>query len=209
MSDTSGIRSDVPQALLDDVEKFLDENFEEAEEYSSASSYCHAPQFRHALKAFQAIDYSIDCMESRLDNCSSVDEKISRETISEVDDFIENVERSSDSLNFQNTIQRMIAERKLDNASVYKKAYVDKKFFSKIISTKDYVPKKKTVIALALALELPLDEFESVLASAGYALMPSSKFDLVVKYCVIHGIFSLMQIDAILDAYNLDCFASK
>ena len=208
MSDTSGIRSDVPQALLDDVEKFLNENFEEAEEYSSASSYSHAPHFRHALKAFQAIAPA-DCMELRLDNCSSVDEKISRETISEVDDFIENMERSSDSLNFQNTIQRMIAERKLDNASVYKKAYVDKKFFSKIISTKDYVPKKKTVIALALALELPLDEFESVLASAGYALMPSSKFDLVVKYCVIHGIFSLMQIDAILDAYNLDSFASK
>ena len=37
---------------------------------------------------------------------------------------------------------------------------IDKKFFSKIISNKDYVPKKHTVMALGLALELPLEEYE-------------------------------------------------
>jgi len=59
----------------------------------------------------------------------------------DVDTFIK---KNGEKLNFQNTLQQHIAERKLENATVYKKACIDKKFFSKIISHKDYVPKKAT-----------------------------------------------------------------
>lgn len=124
----------------------------------------------------------------------------------DVDAFIK---QSGASLNFQNTLQQLIADRKLENATVYKKACIDKKFFSKIISNKDYVPKKQTVMALGLALELPLQEFEKFLASAGYAFMPSSKFDLIVKYCVMNQIFNLVEVDIILDSHGLNCFAPE
>ena len=124
----------------------------------------------------------------------------------DVDAFIK---QSRASLNFQNTLQQLIADRKLENATVYKKACIDKKFFSKIISNKDYVPKKQTVMALGLALELPLQEFEKFLASAGYAFMPSSKFDLIVKYCVMNQIFNLVEVDIILDSHGLNCFAPE
>ena len=124
----------------------------------------------------------------------------------DVDAFIK---QSGGSLNFQNTLQQLIADRKLENATVYKKACIDKKFFSKIISNKDYVPKKQTVMALGLALELPLQEFEKFLASAGYAFMPSSKFDLIVKYCVMNQIFNLVEVDIILDSHGLNCFAPE
>ena len=124
----------------------------------------------------------------------------------DVDAFIK---QSGASLNFQNTLQQLIADRKLENATVYKKACIDKKFFSKIISNKDYVPKKQAVMALGLALELPLEEFEKFLASAGYAFMPSSKFDLIVKYCVMNQIFNLVEVDIILDSHGLNCFAPE
>ena len=124
----------------------------------------------------------------------------------DVDAFIK---QSGASLNFQNTLQQLIADRKLENAMVYKKACIDKKFFSKIISNKDYVPKKQAVMALGLALELPLEEFEKFLASAGYAFMPSSKFDLIVKYCVMNQIFNLVEVDIILDSHGLNCFAPE
>lgn len=124
----------------------------------------------------------------------------------DVDAFIK---QSGASLNFQKTLQQLIADRKLENATVYKKACIDKKFFSKIISNKDYVPKKQTVMALGLALELPLGEFEKFLASAGYAFMPSSKFDLIVKYCVMNQIFNLVEVDIILDSHGLNCFAPE
>ena len=122
----------------------------------------------------------------------------------DVDAFIRS---SKDKLNFQNNLMQLIADRKLDNVTVYKKACIDKKFFSKIISNKDYVPKKHTVMALGLALELPLEEYESFLASAGYAFMPSSKFDLIIKYCVMNQIYNLINVDVILDDHGEECFA--
>lgn len=123
----------------------------------------------------------------------------------DVDAFIRS---SKDKLNFQNNLMQLIADRKLDNVTVYKKACIDKKFFSKIISNKDYVPKKHTVMALGLALELPLEEYESFLASAGYAFMPSSKFDLIIKYCVMNQIYNLINVDVILDDHGEECFAT-
>ena len=71
------------------------------------------------------------------------------------------------------------------------------------------MPKKQTVMALGLALELPLQEFEKFLASAGYAFMPSSKFDLIVKYCVMNQIYNLVEVDIILDSHGLNCFAPE
>ena len=123
----------------------------------------------------------------------------------DVDAFIRS---SKDKLNFQNNLMQLIADRKLDNVTVYKKACIDKKFFSKIISNKDYVPKKHTVMALGLALELPLEEYEAFLASAGYAFMPSSKFDLIIKYCVMNQIYNLINVDVILDDHGEECFAT-
>ena len=143
---------------------------------------------------------------------------ISEKLFADIQDFLnENLEDDVDSfikqsgevLNFQNTLQYRIAQSHLENATVYKKACIDKKFFSKIISNKDYVPKKQVVMALGLALELPYKEFEQFLASAGYAFMPSSKFDLIVKYCVMNKIYNLLEVDIILDSHGLNCFAAS
>ena len=114
-----------------------------------------------------------------------------------------------ENLNFQDTLQKFIASRNLDNSSVYKKALLDRRFFSKIISKKNYIPKKKTVMALGLSLELDLNEYEELLASAGYSFMPSSKFDMIVKYCVINRIYNLIEINLILDSYGEKCFSSE
>lgn len=131
------------------------------------------------------------------------DEKLKNENL---DDFINH---SHQNLNFQNTLQKIIADKNLANSQVYKKAQIDKKFFSKIISTKNYVPKKHAVMALGLALELSPNEFEKFLASAGYAFMPSSTFDLIIKFCVMNKIYNLIEVDMILDSHNLECFAPK
>lgn len=123
-----------------------------------------------------------------------------------IQDFIDS---AGGKLNFQNTLQHLIAERNLDNATVYKKAFIDKKFFSKIISNRDYIPRKHTVMALGLALELEIRQYEDFLASAGYAFMPSSKFDLIIKYCVLNKIYNMISIDLILDSYGLPCFSPE
>lgn len=214
----------ISEKLFDDIQDFLEENYEGEElddeletgpyfvggsRSSVASSLERNASARRAL--FSApIESNAEPIA-----CYEVQEKLYEEdktgtkskaviTPIDLDSFIRD---AKEPLNFQNTLQQLIAERKLENATVYKKACIDKKFFSKIISNKDYVPKKHVVMALGLALELPLTDYEHFLASAGYAFMPSSKFDLIVKYCVMKQIYNLVEVDIILDSHGLECFA--
>lgn len=197
----------ISEKLFDDVEDFLFDNLdgyegEDDRDYGIFGSTAitgaplermlDAAELRSPYKAARAV--SLEPILNEQKEITPID----------VDAFIK---ISNEKLNFQNTLMQLIAERKLENATIYKKACIDKKFFSKIISNKDYVPKKHTVMALGLALELPLVEYEAFLASAGYAFMPSSKFDQIVKYCVINHIYNLIRVDVILDDHGEQCFA--
>ncbi len=68
------------------------------------------------------------------------------------------------------------------------------------------IPKKKNVMALGLALELPLEQYEEFLVSAGYSFMPSSRFDLIVKYCVVNQIHNFIEINVLLYEFADHCF---
>ena len=189
----------ISEKLFDDVEDFLSDNLDgyevEEEHIQYKASYNTVIGSLSADRIFE----SARAVQS--EPILSEEKKIAP---IDVDAFIRS---SKDKLNFQNTLMHLIADRKVDNSVIYKKAYIDKKFFSKIISNKDYVPKKHTVMALGLALELPMEEYERFLASAGYAFMPSSKFDLIIKYCVMNHIYNLINVDVILDDHGEECFA--
>ena len=86
---------------------------------------------------------------------------------------------------------RLIDEKGLSDPDVYNKAGVSRQTFSKIRSREDYAPSKDTVIALALALGLGLDETQDLLNTAGFALSNSSKADIVVSYFLEHGYHDL------------------
>ena len=103
---------------------------------------------------------------------------------------------------FSQCLLRLIDASGEKDSTIYKRANVDRRLFSKIRSNPHYQPGKPTVLAFCLALRLSREDADMLLRKAGYALTRSSRLDLTVEYCLDHGVYDVHQINVAL--FELD-----
>ncbi len=103
---------------------------------------------------------------------------------------------------FQQRLFKLIDASGMDDVTVYKKANIDRKVFSRIRCKEDYKPKKKTAVAFAIALELDLPTTLDLLSRAEIAFSPSSRFDLIVTYFITNKIYDIYEINEALFKYG-------
>ncbi len=104
---------------------------------------------------------------------------------------------------FTETLFHLIDARGLTDPTVYKAANLDRRLFSKMRNPgKKYTPKKNTILALAVALRLPIRETEALLESAGYSLSRSKKLDLIVRWFIEREKYDIYEINEMLERFG-------
>ena len=114
-----------------------------------------------------------------------------------LEDLLKNKEET-----FQQKLFSIINSRGLTDPEVYKRANIDRKLFSKIRGDVNYNPSKKTALALSIALGLNLDETTDLLRKSGLSLSPSNNFDIIIKYCIEHGLYDIYEINCLLFKFD-------
>lgn len=103
---------------------------------------------------------------------------------------------------FHEKLFELIDKSGMSDVEVYKRECIDRRLFSKIRSNPAYHPGKSTVLALVFALKLDIKAARDLLARAEYALSPSNKGDLIIKYFIEHQVYDLMALNFTLEEYG-------
>ena len=166
-----------------------------------------------AIKLFTSVVYDFLMTSDMLVTLVVYDDesfKISTKVFSNVEDFITPDVSSSVILpSFEEAIEvkeksfheyliQLIIDSGMKNTDIYHNANITKQHFSKIMSNSDYNPSKNTICALAMSLQLDIDELELLLEKAGYSLTDTRKFDLAIRYFITNGMYNIVEANIIL-----------
>jgi hypothetical protein len=109
---------------------------------------------------------------------------------------------------FAYILEDLREKRNMSRPELYKRADVDKAIYARILTNNHYIPRKRTIISLGIALELCIEEMEELLKSAGYMLSTSLEYDIAIRFCIENNMFDICEINALLESLNQPCLGT-
>lgn len=103
---------------------------------------------------------------------------------------------------FSEMLLRLIKESGEKNSTIYNRANIDRRHFSKIATHEDYQPSKQTVLAFAIALKLDFERTKDLLTVAGFSLTKSNISDVIVSFFIEYKIYDVDLVNRILYKYG-------
>ena len=103
---------------------------------------------------------------------------------------------------FSQMLLRLIKDSGEKNSTIYNRANIDRRHFSKIANHDDYKPSKQTVLAFAIALKLDFEKTKDLLAVAGFTLSKTNLADVIVSCFIEYKIFDVDKVNQALYKYD-------
>lgn len=184
--------------LVGEIDSFIDANYIRQK---SESEYLRRPFRRSRIESDITYDSEVyeECCRYPEEEESETEliMSVPMERAMSLEEELENI-----GMTFHDKLFELIDKSGMDNKDVWKRANLDRKHFSKIQCDEKYHPKKKTVMALCIALKLDLEQAKDLLARADWAFSPSSKVDLIVQKAIIDKQYDIYQLNLVLFQYT-------
>ena len=172
--------------LYGDIDEYINDNYvDEKNQEEYPDSYGRTERLVQRSESFEAAFEDEEEMLS--DVCLSAP---MLEEERSLDDVVNNLDKT-----FMELVFSFADAKGLTDVEVQKKANLDRKAFSKLKCGTTKNPSKSTALALAVALELNLDDTKDLLSRAGLALSPCSKQDVIVQYFIEREAYDIYEIN--------------
>ena len=109
---------------------------------------------------------------------------------------------------FSDAVNYMIDQDELNARTLRTRMPIDKDTLDHVIKKRDFIPDKKTALAICFALRLTWEDSIRLLYKAGYSLNDTERYDLTIEYLMRRGVYDQNMINSVLRGSGLEGFGT-